>query len=157
MVRCRIAPARPPAGFAHIDMGVGPERNNDVGEGTHLLTNIRMRVEGDGYGDLSPERGSNTAQNFAVAVFTEIKDHSPMQAEENAVKVSTRTHGDDGIAKPLESGAFHFGARPRRRAKDMLDLPAIVLVSISETGQFGICVASRPYGVISHQNIVILE
>ena len=80
-----------------------------------------------------------------------------MQAEENAIEYSTLCLGDNRIAKPLEGGALHFAARPCRRAKDMVDLPAIFLAGVSETGQFRIRVAPRGNGVASHQNIVVLE
>ena len=80
-----------------------------------------------------------------------------MQAQENAIDFSTLHRGDDGIPKPLEGGALHLAARPRRSAEDMVNLPAIFPAGIGETGQFRVGVASRANGVVSYQNIMILE
>jgi hypothetical protein len=48
-----------------------------------------------------------------------------VQAEENTVEPIALYRCDDRIAQPLECRPLYFSARPRRRAENMLDLPAM--------------------------------
>jgi hypothetical protein len=149
--------SRPLAGFTHVDMWVRSEGHHNVSKRTHLLSDIRVGVEGDGDRCLIAASGSNAPQDFAVAVFAEIKDHRAMQGEENTIEATTLDCGDDRIAKPLERRSLYLAARPRRRAEYVLDLPAMSLARIEEAGELRIGIASRVDGLVSKANETVLK
>ena len=80
-----------------------------------------------------------------------------MQAEENAVELTTLDRGDNRIAKPLERRALYPAAGPGRGAEDMFDLPAVPPTNVEKTGQLGIGLASRGGGLVADQNVTVPE
>ena len=80
-----------------------------------------------------------------------------MQGEQNTVEPTPLDRCDDRITEPVERHALNFATRPRCRAKDMFNLPAIVSGGIKEAGQLGARLAACGDGLFSDQNISIFK
>ena len=140
-------------GLAHIYMRIGFERNNDVSQRTHLLTDICMWIEGNGYRHFVAHQTADTPKQFTFAIFTEINPHSTMQAEEQSVELMFVDAGKNRLTKPFKRLAPDFAAWPGSRTEDMVDLPAMRTASIKETSKFRILFAPLYYGCCTHQRI----
>lgn len=62
------------------------------------MTDVRVRIEGDGVRSLVAQRGAHSAQELALAVLAGIKHRSAVQAEQNVVELASLDRSDDRIA-----------------------------------------------------------
>ncbi len=84
---------------------------------------------------------TDTPQQFTFAIFTEIKPHRTMQAEEQSVVLMIFDAGKNRLTQPIKRLAPDFSAWPGSGTKDMSDLPAMRTARIKETSKFRILCA----------------
>ena len=145
------------ADLAHVDMRIGLEGDDDVGEFAHLPGDIGVRVERDGDRHGSADHGAQAAQQFAFAVLAEVGHHRAVQAEQDAVEFFAPGGSDQRVAQPVERSARHLAARTGRGTQHMLDLPAMRACHVEEAGKLGVGIAALLDGLRPGQEIAIPE
>ncbi len=83
-------PRRPPAGFGHIDMRVGPIDIQYIRVSDHGLGQIGMQVQTDRDGDLVAQGRPDAAQQLALAILEMLADHCAVEIQIDPVQGSGR-------------------------------------------------------------------
>ena len=104
--------ARP--GFGHVEMGIGAENADVIGQRDHAVREIGVHVEADDDRQVQAVTVADQRQKRAFAIVMALGDHRAVEVEIDRVRAfdAVEDVGRDGFERVVGDGARGFGGTP---------------------------------------------